>query len=151
MIGYLKEAMSSRNGVIEEVRKSKDLSPQDMLNFYLGLPGKDGVIDERYRTSLDAIYAYTDDCIYFSKLLAEDLFSYGLDLRKSAGKRLFWRMPKLSEVNWARAHEQELIPKDDQYADWLGGFAVRQTKRSSVMNWFDRLWAAIRIRFSNLR
>ncbi len=70
----LAKAIENRNGLIDEFREL----PQDRrLSFYLGLRSAEGIIDDRYGATIRGIFDQTNDCIFFSRILAEDLLKYG--------------------------------------------------------------------------
>ena len=64
----------------------------------------------------------TDDCIFFSTLIAKDLHAHGRRLLRKHGWRLGSERKSLTTWNWNEDTEG-LMPKDDEYQAWLKGFA----------------------------
>jgi hypothetical protein len=122
VIESLRLAIESRTQLSSEIRNKKDKTDADLAAMYLGLKTSDGHIDERYRTTVEALYLQTDDCIFFSRTLASDLGTYGNSLRR----RYLWRywlwLPKMQDADWSMAEASGLIPPDSQYDTWLRGF-----------------------------
>jgi len=135
-INALHGTIDSRNNMIEEYRKNG--LPPNLLETYLGLPTPQGVIDQRFSTNVDALYAQTDQCIFFARLLATDLVKYGNKKRR----RYIWQfrlgMPKIKPTIWKMAEAENLLPPDADFKDWMRGFQVEPTKLSRLKTW---LWA----------
>jgi hypothetical protein len=121
-IDGLREAIDTRAALSAEIRNRKDKTDGDVAALYLGIKTSEGHIDERYRSNLVAIYLQTDDCIFFSRILASDLVKYGNSLRR----RYLWRywlwLPKMQDADWSMSEASGLVPPDSQYESWLRGF-----------------------------
>ena len=61
-----------RNEQIEEFRTST-LPKEELIPKYFGLETVAGVTDARFKSYVEAICSQTDDCIFFSHQLANDL------------------------------------------------------------------------------
>jgi hypothetical protein len=85
------------------------------------------VTDERFKASVEAIYNQTDDCIFFSRLLADDLLTYGNRLRRKNAWKYRLGIPKMKDADWSTAEGQGLLPTNEAYASWLGGFRTEPT------------------------
>ena len=122
VIEGLRVAIEARKELSEEIRTRKDKTSADIVAFYLGTRTPNGHIDERHSTNLDAIFLQTDDCIFFSRILALDLVKYGNALRL----RYLWRywlwLPKMQDADWSTAEASGLLPPNSQYDSWLKGF-----------------------------
>lgn len=136
-ISSLNRNIEYRNQIIRELRDNP-LPPEVLIDRYLGLVANDGSVDERYPNALAAIYDENDQCIFYSQLLAKDLWDYGRKLRRRNLRRLNWNMPDLPLADWTQA--QEFLPKEDDFKDWLKGY-----KRKPTM--FERGKAFIKAKF----
>lgn len=73
-------------------------------------------VDDRYPTTIRALYSGTDDCIMFSRLLGDELVEHG--------KRLSPKVPKERRgsyvvADFTRAEREGLMPNAEDYSDWL--------------------------------
>jgi hypothetical protein len=86
----LDKSIKYRNDLIAEVHKESPVQADLLMERYFGLRNANGVTDERIKASVEAIYNQTDDCIFFSRILADDLLTCGNRLRqKNAWKYRF--------------------------------------------------------------
>jgi hypothetical protein len=109
--------MELRNNIIADC-KANPRAQTALAQLYFGLKSKDGRTDLSYPSSVNAILAYTDDCIWFTKRLIDDLVEHGKALTKSIKRN----PPKISAPEFTRAIELKLIPDDVNYASWLSAF-----------------------------
>ncbi|MEQ1887477.1 MAG: hypothetical protein ABL967_20640 [Bryobacteraceae bacterium] len=117
----LSQAVEVRNSIIADLRARSPL-PSGLLEFvYIGLPNQQGHVDSNFRDCVVAISTQTDDCIFFSKTLMEDLVCHGKGLASKLGKNA----PRVPEPDFARASADGLIPPDSQYEEWLAGYRER--------------------------
>lgn len=114
-IDVLNNSHERRNEIIAKCQANSPLHPDVLASIYFGLPDRNGHIDRSYPDSVDAISNQTDDCIFFSKLLGEDLFEHGQQLAKSFGKH----SPPIQKVDFTKAEQNGLIPDTKLYVDWL--------------------------------
>jgi hypothetical protein len=83
---------------------------------------------------------YANDCIFFSKVICDDLERYSARLRR----KHFWRgrfgLPKTGKIDWSLATTTGLIPENIEYCNWLKGFRSKQSllKRVTSSNPFSR-------------
>lgn len=141
-IDGLDKAVQYRNALIEEIRLAAPMDQQVVIQKYLGLRNALGAVDERFRSNVDAVCNQTDDCIFFSRTLAEDLFSYATRLRRLSFWKLRFGLPKVAQADWTKAEAAGLIPPKEQYADWFTGFPKRPTLWTrllvTVKEWYSR-------------
>jgi hypothetical protein len=119
-IRYLSISIAYRNELIEEFRK-EPLSEQEKINRYFGLQVQ-RVADQRFASNVKAICAQTDDGIFFSRILADDLVSYGARLRKRHRRKYLKPLPKIGAVDWSYAENLGLMPPRKAYKVWLRRF-----------------------------
>lgn len=134
-IDGLKQSIEARNQLTQEF---KELTEEKVPSLYLGLPDDRGHIDSRFKDNLAALVAQTDDCIFFSKTLGEDLVKYGKGLRRKQAQRLqSLGLPKMQSTDWTMAEKAKLLPAEDMFTDWLRGF-------KSKPSFPQRIWILIR-------
>jgi hypothetical protein len=137
-IDGLERSIEFRNEQIMEIQEAK-LTFEALTDRYLGRRTAAGIIDERFSTNVDAISAQTDDCIWFSCVLANDLLDYGNNLRKRYSWRFRLRVPKFEPLDWGIADAAGLIPPAQNYAHWLRGFKKRPSRWRRMLTWL-RSW-----------
>jgi hypothetical protein len=120
-------AIKARNEMVEN-RRTAQWNDQDRLEFFLGLRSAAGVIDQRFPTNLAAITAQTDFCIFYAKTLAADLAQYANNLRWKEKWFYRLRVPKIDETNWSNPEKMGLMPREDDYRNWLRGFQPKPSK-----------------------
>lgn len=130
-IESLRASMERRNEIIEHWKKQGGIGPAP----YFGLRQGD-TIDEDYPSSLHAIFRQTDDAIFFSKLLCEDLSEYGEKVRAQCLKEFKKGVPTVSKSDFKKAIEWGLLPDEKHYADWLSSFNIQKTDEN---DWRDRI------------
>ena len=86
----LDTSITNRNCLVSSYGAAR-MTTAALLPLYFGLPqGDKHIIDKTYPDLIDAIYRQTDDGIFYSKLLCEDLFVHNTKLvaryRKRFGK-----------------------------------------------------------------
>jgi hypothetical protein len=118
----LNAAIRTRNELVAELKQLSPLSPGVLAERYFGLRTDASVRDERIPSNIAALYAQTDDCIFFSRILADDLMQYGERLRRRYAWRFRLNIPKAEPANWTFAEEEGLLPKQADYVNWLRGF-----------------------------
>jgi hypothetical protein len=118
----LEKSIELRNELIAETQKAGSPQPRTLVEKYFGLRTAEGIVDNRYRSNVEAIIQKTDDCIFFSHLLADDLLAFGSALRKQHARRLRTGLPQLTTIDWSHVIGTGLIPSKDTYKDWLKGF-----------------------------
>jgi hypothetical protein len=141
-IDALDKTIQYRNDLIDEIKKAS-LPQQQLIELYFGLKTASGATDQRFPAYVTAISQQTDDCIFFSRIAASDLFEYGTKLRKRHARRLMLGLPKPTRADWITAEQAGLIPPDTQYADWLKGFQKTPSRRERLAAWRRKFTAAI--------
>lgn len=110
----LNDSIIARNEMIEHFKFAK-LPEEKLMLLYFGLPDAQGHINQSYSDYLEAIYQSTDDVMFFSELLCQDLIAHGQKLAAKLGKNA----PKVQIINFQKSVEIELLPDQSQYKDWL--------------------------------
>jgi len=120
-IHVLGQSINKRNQLIE---KFMDLPPEDSgqkVRLYFGLPDQHGHTDANYPTVVQAVSQYTDDCIWFSKSLIEELSRHGESLKATFQEDFRGAPPKITTIDM-RNVGGGLIPPDEDFAAWTAGF-----------------------------
>jgi hypothetical protein len=134
-IDGLTASLRTRNEMVEERRTAK-WNDEERLQFFLGLRTANGIIDERYPSTLAGIKMQTDFCIFYAKTLAFDLAQYANDMRWKHSWFYRLRVPKIDDPNWSYPENLGLMPKEEEYKDWLRGFRPRPTRWQRFSAWF---------------
>jgi hypothetical protein len=113
-IDGLNAARTLRNSIIE---KCKSLPEGVTPPIYFGLPFAGGHVDSSYPDCIGAIATHTDDCIFFSKLIGEDLVKHGEKLAKQFGRNA----PKIVKSDFSNL-PKGIIPEENLYSDWIKNF-----------------------------
>lgn len=71
----------------------------------------------RYSSHIEAIYIHTDDGIYFSKILLEDLMEQSNNLI-SDYRAKFGAPPKTNRADFEGLEDDGLLPDPSDYTDW---------------------------------
>ncbi len=133
----LSQALELRNEIAMECR-SKSPTYQALAALYFGVADSEGRIDERYRGSMKAISTQLDDCIFFCNVLMGDLVRHGIALADEVGEAA----PKIHKPDFSKAIENDLIPSDALYAEWLAGFNKSELVEARD-SWVERWSAAL--------
>jgi hypothetical protein len=135
----LTRTIDTRNELVSACyRAPQPVTPGDRLEFalkYFGVANSRGIIDESFSSNVEGLYRQTDDCIFFSKTLADDLFEYERRVRR----RYIWRfhlgVPRLVREKWEFPEMLNLLPKESDYAKWLRGFPKHPTRLRQFRAW----------------
>lgn len=118
------ESIQKRNHLIEKF-KSEPMSPEKTLQLYFGISDGNRNTDTSYQDTIKAINDHTDDCIFFSKLLYEDLYDHGEELRKRYTKAFGKDAPKINRIDFSAEEKEGLLPDEKNYPSWTDGFVKK--------------------------
>jgi hypothetical protein len=136
----LNESIGKRNELTETFKaKSLPSSSPELLALYFGFPFQ-GRIDQQYSDLIEAIYTQADNAIWFSAKLCSDLSAHGDQLSATFKKKFGKGAPRIHKPDFAKASEGNLMPSDDDYADWLSMFARRPAPLSRI----GSVWRSLR-------
>lgn len=116
----LNAAIAMREALIMEHRQSGPMSRFKDLCWLLGLVQEDGTVDERYPSSVQAMLQYTNDVIFYSVYLAEQMTTHSQLLHRNI-RKLRMRVPSPHAVDFSMARCRALIPEHLEYESWLNG------------------------------
>jgi hypothetical protein len=127
--------MNDRANLIEEFRSGQNKTERQKLEMFLGLRTSAGVIDDRFRSNMEALFLKTNDCIFFAYILSNDLHKYSNRLYKRFRWRFRLARLKQDSTNWSFAISTGLLPKDADYQDWLRGFQQAPSRWRKFATW----------------
>ncbi|UEM06242.1 hypothetical protein JL101_012660 [Skermanella rosea] len=110
-------SLEFRNKIIEH-RKANELSHSEQVAVYFGFPFN-GKINAEYSTSIEAIYNQTEDGIWFSRKLCQDLEDYGNTVLRKFEKNFRDGAPRVNSPDFSKADKLNLMPSDQNYEDWI--------------------------------
>ena len=126
----LDDSIEKRNSLIAELKEVSAQNRNEVAWRYFGLPTSDGTNSE-YPDTLNAIVRYLDDLIFFSQLLCKDLRGHGLELAAEYKRQFDGVELRVSEIEFVDSRTAGLLPRDEEYQDWLTGFPKREEKDRS--------------------
>lgn len=133
-IDVLRIIVEGRNALIQEFQTSTKTDHQK-LEMLLGLRTSAGVVDERFRTNVEALLLKTNDCIFFARILSDDLHKYGRILYKRYRWRFRLKRFLPEQVDWSPAALNGLLPDESDYQAWLRGFKQRPSRWRKLIFW----------------
>lgn len=121
-IQSLTTSIAARNALIERFMAAGGSANPEFHNQYFGLPSSSGHHSTEYPDTIEAIHSLTDDAIFFSHLLCDDLQDHGNSVLNRYKARFKDDSQSVSKPNFAKAKEAGLLPDGANYQDWLHGF-----------------------------
>jgi hypothetical protein len=126
-LSSLAETIENRNRLIASFRllplQARDAA---LPALYFGRPYGEGHVSTEYFDTMTGLQNLTDDVIFFSRLLCEDLAAHGhkvLDKFKSQFKAV---IDQVNAIELSPEKTSGLIPPNEQYSEWLAGFLERK-------------------------
>jgi hypothetical protein len=99
-----------RNGLCDEFRE-RGVNPDQYFGF-----ATDKGADQRYSSVLHNLTQYTDDAIYFSRLLGDDLRTYANGLKALLPYKQKARAPVITSADFSK--EAAMLPDPAKYKDY---------------------------------
>lgn len=141
-LSSLNDTIATRNAVLAELIAS-GLTMSEKVPIIFAVP-KNGSIDGRLEAAVKNIYERTDDCIYYSWILIEDIAKQGRRVRAQFGRKMRRRLPNVHAPIFSEAVRLGLMPAEDKYADWNSAFITRVPRTKG--RWIGRAVLAVRRR-----
>jgi hypothetical protein len=117
---WLTNANAKRNELVEQIRRLPNA--MGVAQVYFGAPTSTGVTNSDYPQAVGSVASHTDELIFFSATLANDLAAHARQLRatwmKEFGRK---HAPETTAVDFSAARQNGLMPEDGKYAEWLAG------------------------------
>lgn len=98
--------LSFRNGSVPEGKQA---------HHYFGMPLSASVTNREHPDIISAMSEYTDDCIFFSSLLCEDLTAHGRRLHTTYCKSFGKDAPTVSYADFSTGRASGTIPPPENY------------------------------------
>jgi len=109
------DMIEQRNAIINDIRKDKNFSPEDVVHLYLGLRRSDGNIDHRHPHLVQGIKVQVNDVIVFGCALAEKLALYSEKTCEKYGEK----SPEPLKPDFAKLDDLDLYPALAEYTEIL--------------------------------
>ena len=131
--------MELRNTLIREWKEINPKPPEFAL-LYFGIRQGD-VVDQRYQSTIDAIYTLNDNVIAFSIMLVESLVAQAKKKRDAYAKQLRGQFPRVNTFDFTDA--KPFLPEWDKD---LKKFAemLEQAFPTKKAKFYRRLWSRLR-------
>jgi hypothetical protein len=123
----LGESMERRNALIATFKQMSNVSP----DFYFGLPLSSGHVSTEYRDTVESTHDQTDDGIFFSQMLCDDLVEHNEGLEKQYKNEFKKGSPDISKPEWKKGRDAGLMPDPAKYADWTSMFKKKAPPTSA--------------------
>jgi hypothetical protein len=133
--------LDNHNKLIASYKATQFLEGE-LLHLYFGLPqGSRGITNKEYPDLIEQIYRHTDDGIFFSKMICDDLFEHNVRLAQKFKQRFGKSAPGIIEKpDFTKAKSSGLMPNDADYKDWFNLYEKRErpsgTRRKSISSRF---------------
>jgi hypothetical protein len=122
-LSSLAETIENRNALIASF-KQLPLEPRGsaLAALYFGRPYGEGHVSTEYLDTMTGIKNLTDDVIFFSCLLCEELASHGCSVLAKFKSQYKSVMERINNIELSPQKTAGLIPPTEQYSEWLAGF-----------------------------
>lgn len=121
-IGCVQDLLEKRSELIQQFRAIPPGNDGLTVALYFGLPYAEGRVSTEYKDSVNGLFDQVENGIFFSELLCKDLKSYGDKTLEKYRKYSRKTNERVSEVDFALARQEGLMPDESRFADWLRGF-----------------------------
>lgn len=129
-VATLSDVLQKRAALIERFRNLGENNDQ-FPALYFGLPYGPGHVSVEFQDTVESLHRITDDVIFFSELLGEDLMAHGNRLLEQYKKIAKVKEERISAVDFTEARKNGLMPDAELYTDWLKGFQTTKPKPKS--------------------
>lgn len=120
----LNNALNKRNDILERMKDERLPKGAEVYHFYFGIPYAEGRGNNEYGSYVRAMASYTDDALFFSTKLHDDLYEHGKAISEKYRRKFGGDAPDISYIDWEKADKEGLLPKDEEYSDWLSGYVT---------------------------
>jgi len=136
----LSASLEKRNELIASYKAG---NPPFSAELYFGLP-RAGTINQDYPSVVDAMYSQTDDGIFFTQFLCQDLNTHGNQLAATFTKQFGKGVPTIGEPDFGKAETAGLMPNANNYSDWVSAFHKKEVAKKPA-TFIRRLLARINL------
>jgi hypothetical protein len=143
----LNTSVTNRNRLINAWR-TDNLSSEDILPLYFGLANSSTrIVNQEYPALMDAIYQHTDDGIFYSKALCDDLYQHNVRLSNRFRRRFRKAAPgTIDKPDFTISQDAGLMPSDANYQDWFSLVRKAASQRKSKWAAFWGTWHRLKRR-----
>jgi len=103
-IDALNLTVTKRNQMVQTYKISQ-IPPEILIRIVYGFPIPPGHLDQEYSDTMHALYVQTDDIIFFSSQLAEDLCAYAEELLAKFKRKFGRDAPRVLKPDWSKAKD----------------------------------------------
>ena len=135
----LKETFEKRNELIKGYQ-NRNLSQEELYILYFGLLYNGGHVNNEYPSSLEILFDLTNDAAFFSQLLCKDLVKHGRRLARRFKVKYGEGAPSVDKPDFFKAIASGLMPKAENYSDWLTMFIVKPRPKRSRFSRIRSKW-----------
>lgn len=132
--GNLNYVIAMRNELIERMKEGKLPDGAKGEHFYLGIPYAQGKTSGEYGTYVEGMASYTDDAIFFSLELCEDLLIHGKHIAEKHKKKFGGEAPEVASIDLEQARKEDLLPMNEGYEGWRSSF---QSPKKETLYWWQ--------------
>lgn len=125
----LNTSILKRNELTKTFKENNFPIGASLLTMYFGLPYDSGHVNQEFGDTVEAISFYTDDVIFFSVLLCNDLREHGLSIAARYKKTLKTSPPPVNQATFDEPRQNGLIPSDESYPTWFTAFQKAPKKK----------------------
>ena len=125
VVASLVETIQRRNALIERFQELGPAGEAQLPAFYFGIPYGPGHVSTEFSDTVESLHSLSDDVIFFSDLLGQDLMVHGNRLLNQYKKVAKVKKETISSADFTEARKQGLMPNPADYADWLQGFVSK--------------------------
>jgi hypothetical protein len=134
-VDVLRMVIEGRNALIEELKGIQNRTERQKLEMLIGLRTASGVIDNRFTNITEAMFLKTNDCIFFARILSNDLHKYGAKLFKRYRWRFRLKGLMAEAADWSPGISSGLLPDEADYQGWLRGFQQKPSRWHRFVSW----------------
>ena len=131
----LTNALQKRNALIEQYKVDFKDDTSDLVVHYFGFPYRGGHVNREYPDTIEALSRQTDDGIFFSCMLCEELHSHGKKLADEFKRKFKKDVPRINEVSFEQAKKDGMVPDAKDYPDWQRIFVKKEDLEKDAGRW----------------
>lgn len=128
----LTNTFQRRNALIEQYKVEFKDDNRDLVVLYFGFPYQGGNVNMDYPNTLEAMSQQTDDGIFFSCMLCDELHAHGLKLAAEFKVKFKKDVPRINAVSFEEAKRDGYVPDESGYPDWKKSFVKYEDQFSNA-------------------
>jgi hypothetical protein len=133
--GNLNYAIARRNDLLVRMKEGRLPDGARGEHFYLGIPYAEGKTNDEYGSYVKGMADYTDDAIFFSLELCEDLQIHGKHIAEKHKKKFGGEAPEVASIDLKKAQEEDLLTMNETYEKWRSSFKSPQKETLGRWQW----------------